>query len=74
MKAIGIKKGERVNVWGHIGTVTDVYHGINHEWKNGLFYEIPGTEYEQVTVAFDEGDSWKDTKWDGETFGDFERI
>lgn len=74
MRNLNVKIGDKVNAWGHIGTVEDIYHGIERTWKNGVFYEVEGTDYYQAKIKFDEDDSWSGTNYDGEWFGDLERI
>ena len=53
-KEINVKVGDRVISHGNKGTVTKVYRGIDKKWNGKEYEEIPGTEFTQVTIHFDE--------------------
>ena len=57
-KEINVKVGDRVNVQGYTGTVTDVYHGIKTEWNGTEYAEVEGSESTTVQVHFDEEDNY----------------
>ncbi len=56
-KEINVKIGDRVNVQGLIGTVTEVHRSIDREWNGTEYAVVEGTERTTVTVHFDE-DTW----------------
>lgn len=56
-KEINVKVGDRVNVQGNTGTVTEVLHSINKEWDGTKLVDVEGTESTTVRVHFDE-DTW----------------
>lgn len=67
-KELDVKVGDRVNVQGWIGTVTEVYHGIDTEWNGTEYVEVPGTESTSVTVHFDDagiGGQYQDGHYGG---------
>lgn len=67
-KEINVKVGDRVNVQGWIGTVTEVFHSINKEWNGKEYVEVPGTESTTVTVHFDDagiGGQYQDGHYGG---------
>lgn len=53
-KEINVKVGNRVSVQGYRGTVTKVHKGTKKEWNGKEYANIPGTEYTDVEVHFDD--------------------
>lgn len=53
-KEINVKVGDRVISHGNKGTVTKVYHGCDKKWNGKEYVNIPGTEFTQVDIHFDE--------------------
>lgn len=57
-KEINVKVGDRVEVQGYTGTVTDVYHGFSTEWNGTEYVKVEGSDYTNVQVHFDEKDNY----------------
>lgn len=53
-REINVKVGDRVVSHGNRGTVTRVYRGVDKEWNGSEYVPIPGSEFTQVDIHFDE--------------------
>lgn len=73
-REINVKAGDRVDVQGHEGVVTDVYHGIDKQWNGKEYEEVKGTESTFVEVHFDETDDLSNTGYDNEWYGGYTVI
>lgn len=72
-KELNVKAGDRVCVHGYIGTVTEVVRGRDVEWNGTEYVEVEGSDYTNVTVAFD-NPSEIGYQYEGGQYGLFEVL
>ena len=52
-KELNVKVGDRVSTHGYTGTVTEVLKGRDTEWNGKEYIEVPGSDWTNVRIHFD---------------------